>query len=775
MGFRLGAYDHSRELVIDPVLAYSTYLAPNGPGGFGGNFLLGMTVDHNGCAYLTGYAQTYFPTTGGSFQPSRASSSQYVAVVTKMNPGGTALIYSTYLGGPDVPGAPVGGGSAGNSVAVDQAGNAYVAGFTYLSFFPVTSGAFQTINKNPSVPGTGFATKLNPSGSGLIYSTYLGGSAFDQPNHIAVDASGNAYIAGSADSTDFPVTSGAYQISNNASSGNSTGFVAKLNATGTALIYSTYLGGSVTDTMESLYVDRAGHAFVTGQTSSPDFPTTAGAFQTSAPGLGANTLAAFVTKLDVAGSALLFSTFLTSTSPSSPASYDGGYGIAADDAGNVYVAGSVVGTGFPTTAGAFQSVSMSNSTGFVTKLNSSGSALVYSTFLGGSEGSYPEPLAVDDSGNAYVAGVTLASDFPVTSDAFQKTNMGGATGNGFFTELNVSGSALVYSSYLGGAYSDCSALALDGLNNAYVAGFAQGNFPTTPGAFQAQGGGGFISKFALNGVTSTALSSSANPQVVGEPVTFTAQVTPKSGSGIPSGIVGFVEDGKVFAHGTLDGTGSASYTTSSLSPGNHAIVASYEGAPGSYSSSNGVLSQVIDGGKVATPYFSYLGGTYPVNVNVTIGTATAGATIHYTTNGATPTPSSATYTAPFVVSGTTTVKAIATLAGDTSSAVASATYTVVPAANATTTAIASSANPSTLGQSVTFTATVSPVGTGPTPTGSVSFKNGSVVVGTVPLVGGMAKFTISGLSLYGHSIAAIYTGSSTYAASGIGFTQEVQP
>ncbi|AXC09713.1 Cell surface protein [Acidisarcina polymorpha] len=784
VGFTLASYDHSRELVVDPVLAYSTYLAPDASNGFGGNMLVGMTVDHAGCAYLTGYAQAFFPTTGTSFQPTRASSSQDVAFVTKINSSGTALIYSTYLGGPDVPGAAVGGGSEGNSIAVDQAGNAYVTGNTFLSYFPVTAGAFQTVNKNTSSTyfETGFVTKLNAFGSGLVYSTYLGGSAYDQPDSVIVDAEGNAYITGGASSTDFPVTPGAYQVENKASSGNQTGFVTKLNATGTALVYSTYLGGSVAESLSLWnYVDHEGHVYLTGTTSSYDFPTTPGAFQTSAPGLGPNLYAIVVTKLNIAGSGLVFSTFLGSASSS-----NFGGGVAADDEGNVYVAGSVSAK-FPTTKGAFQSVNKTNGgiTGFVTKLNPSGSALLYSTYLGGSADSSAGSPALDSLGNVYVTGQTAATDFPVTSDAFQKTNMGSTAYsylNCIFTELNASGSALVYSSYLGGVYSSCGPLALDGLNNVYVAGFAQGNFPTTPGAFQEQGGGGFVSKFALNGVTSTTLTSNANPQVLGEPVTLTARVTSASGGGIPSGIVGFVEKGKVFAHEFLDNAGSASYTTSNLSPGEHTIVASYEGrwatfegAPTTYSSSNGVLNQVITGGQVATPTFPVLGGTYGISIKVTIETPTAGATIHYTTDGAMPTSSSPTYTGPFKISGTTTVKAIATLTGDTPSAVASATYTLVSGVSSTATTIASSANPSTLTEAVLFTATVVSLGAGgPTPTGSVSFKDGAVVVGTAPLVDGVARFTTSGLSLYGHAIAAIYTGSETYLSSGASITQEVQ-
>jgi len=397
------------------------------------------------------------------------------------------LLYSTFLGGSG------GSGSSAESttgIAIDTGGNAYITGYTFSSDFPTTAGAFQpTKNLGTNLP-TAFVTKLNPTGTALIYSTYLGGtdSFGSRASGIAIDSSGNAYLAGNSSSTDFPTTTGAFQ---RAKAGADDGFVTKLDPTGTALVYSTLLGGSGSDLAKGIAIDSGGNAYVTGSAKSTDFPLTAGAFQTTKKG-ATNDANTFVTKLNPSGAALVYSTYLGGHGD------DQALGIAIDGAGNAYVTGYAFSTDFPTTPGAFQTVNhttASSVNAFVTKLNATGTALVYSTYLGGTYGDNTSSIAVDSSGNAFVTGSAYSTDFPTTPGAFQRTKMGTANSpNAFVTKLNAAGTALVYSTYLGGNEgndlvagngSGALSIALDQSGNACIAGYAHStNFPTTLGAFQ---------------------------------------------------------------------------------------------------------------------------------------------------------------------------------------------------------------------------------------------------------------------------------------------------
>ncbi len=401
------------------------------------------------------------------------------------NPQANTLLYSTFLGGSGD------GDDYGNAVAVDGNGNAYVTGDTISSNFPTTPGAFDT-----SINGShdAFVTKLNAAGSGLVYSTFLGGSSLDHGNAVAVDGSGNAYVTGRAISTDFPTTPGAFDTSFN---GNGDVFVTHLNGDGNGLIYSTFLGGSGDDSGNALAVDGSGNAYVTGWTPSSNFPTTPGAFDRSFDGGSYFGTDAFVTKLNAAGSGLVYSTFLGG------AGDDVGYAIAVDGSGNAYVAGYTTSSGFPITPGAFDTGYNNISDAFVTKLNSAGGGLAYSTFLGGSGDDKGFGLAVDGSGNAYVTGWTTSSDFPTTPGAFDTSYNGGTYIDAFMTKLNAAGSALVYSTFLGGSNGDYgNDLTVDGSGNAYVIGWtSSSDFPTTPGAFDAglNSGDAFVTKMNATG------------------------------------------------------------------------------------------------------------------------------------------------------------------------------------------------------------------------------------------------------------------------------------
>ena len=471
VGIQLGAYDSSRPLIIDPVLAYSTYL-----GGSGFDQGYAIAVDSFGNAYVTGKtAAIDFPTTAGAFQTNYGGGDAFVA---KLNAAGTALIYSTYLSG-----------GSGNGIAVDSAGNAYVTGEAGPTNFPTTPGAFGTSPMGYDA----FITKLNPAGSALVYSARFGGNLDDFARGIALDGAGNAYVTGwtgcRSTTCTFP-TVNAFQP--NYAGGTNDAFVTKIDSSGSALVYSTYLGGGAIingseDWGEGIAVDSAGSAYVTGYTYSPDFPVTAGAFDTARAGLDA-----FITKFTPDGASLVYSTFLGG------AGRDQGQGIAVDAIGNAYVTGitesfdsafTLQYEGFPVTRGAFQINGSYDA--FVTKLNPQGSALVYSTYLGGAAGvDRGWAIALDLAGNAYITGDTTSSDFPTASPI--RGAYGGGISDAFVTELNATGSALVYSTFLGGTLTDEGrGIALDGSGDAYVTGdTSSSDFPTAD-PVQVNNGGGF--------------------------------------------------------------------------------------------------------------------------------------------------------------------------------------------------------------------------------------------------------------------------------------------
>jgi hypothetical protein len=336
----------------------------------------------------------------------------------------------------------------------------------------------------------------------LLFSTYLGGLGDDSGLGIALDSSNNAYVTGQTAAADFPTTAGAFQTT---LAGFTDAFVTKLNSGGT--VYSTYLGGSSADSgsastaASAIALDSSNNAYVTGNTNSTDFPTTAGAFQSTFAGA----LDAFVTKLNSSGTALLYSTYLGGSIDASGSPSASGSAIALDSSNNAYVTGYTDCTDFPTAVGAFQTTLASTLDAFVTDLNSSGTALLYSTYLGGSGDDGANGIALDSSNNAYVTGQTFSADFPITLGAFQTTFAGAV--DAFVTEVNSSGTALLYSTYVGGSGDDYSyGIALDSSNNAYLTGVTfSADFPTTAGAFQTTFGGGgvdaFVTKLDPNGAT----------------------------------------------------------------------------------------------------------------------------------------------------------------------------------------------------------------------------------------------------------------------------------
>jgi len=477
--FILTEYDKSRTVVIDPYLAYSTFI-----GGSNHDWGEAIAIDSSGNSYITGYTSydniANYPTTPGAYDTLHDVGSMD-AFVTKLSSDGSSLSYSTFIGGT--------GADRGYGIAVDSSGNCYITGYTAYDSstnYPTTAGAYDTTHNGGD---DAFVTKLSSDGSSLIYSTYLGSSSTDLGDGIDVDLNGNVYITGPTYSSDFPTTNGAYDTK---LGGVVDAFVTKLNYTGSSLIYSTLIGGSGSEISYGIATDSSGNAFITGYTNSDDCPTTNGAYDTTSNGPDD----VFVTKLNSTGSSLIYSTYIGGTGDEQPYG-----GIAIDSNGNVYVAGETLSTNYPTTTGAYDTAhnSVGNDDIFVTKLNSAGSSLLYSTFIGGSKSETPYGIETDNKGQASITGLSSSSDYPITSGAYD-TSLGGEY-DVVVTKLSSNGSSLVYSTFLGGSSRDIgNAIALDLRGNSFITGYTDDSttdYPTTTGAYDTTPNGNydvFVSK-----------------------------------------------------------------------------------------------------------------------------------------------------------------------------------------------------------------------------------------------------------------------------------------
>ena len=454
-------------------LLYGTYL-----GGSGDEDGWDIAVDETGNAYMTGRTKSGdFPSTPGAFDPSRNGSND--AFVVKLNPAGSALVYATFLGGSQ--------SDEGYAIAVDGIGSVYLTGKTSSLNFPITPDA-----SDPSYNGgdrDAFVVKLNPAGSGLVYSTFLGGSGDDYGYGIAIDEPRSAYVTGATESADFPTTPGAFDTSYRGGDA----FVVKLSPSGGRLVYATFLGDSGGDSGTAIAADGTGSAYVTGNTygtDTSDFPTTPGAFDPSFNGYGD----AFVAKLNPTGSELDYATFLGGWGD------DGSTAIAVDGTGSAYVAGSTASGNFPTTPGAFDPSFNDFYDGFVAKLDPAGSRLAYATFLGGHSYEHVYDMTVDGAGAAYVTGPTRSGSFPVTPGAFD-TSYSCCFADAFVARLNAAGSHLDYATFLGGMNDDWgNAIAVDGAGSAYIMGGTKSDsfsFPISPGAFDQGYNGGYSDAFVV--------------------------------------------------------------------------------------------------------------------------------------------------------------------------------------------------------------------------------------------------------------------------------------
>jgi hypothetical protein len=492
VGFQAtGRYDNARDLVIDPALAMSSYV-----GGSGNEESYGIAVDNLGSIYLTGgTTSTNLPANGYSTGITGTED----AFVAKLTPDGSNLVYLTYLGGTS--------SQAAHAIAVNAAGEVAIAGVTSSNNFPTTAGAYST-----SYPGgsyAGFVAKFNGTGDFLEWASYLGNN--DSADGVAMDALGAVYVTGVVvnGTGSIPTTTGAYQTSSGG--GTSDAFVTKFDPTGATLNYSTYLGGSSGEGVpedptagpsgggsfggqEGIVVDGAGDAFVTGQTSSSNFPLTAGSFS---GGLG--TTAAYITELNAAGTTLVYSYVIGPTGTTK------GHAIALDNNGQAFITGETNSTSFPVTSGAAQSTLGGGTDAFVLGVNAAGTTLVYATYLGGSSNDYGYGIGVDGQDQVSVTGESYSTNFPTTSNAFQSSAHGLASG--FVTQLTPTGT-LSYSSYLGSTSSSDftsvtmgMAAAVDVRGDAYIGGSTNSSALILNNSYQGSNAGGYdalVAKVILN-------------------------------------------------------------------------------------------------------------------------------------------------------------------------------------------------------------------------------------------------------------------------------------
>jgi hypothetical protein len=769
--FQLGAYDHGKRLIIDPVLSYFSYLGGSGydvagiatPTGSPYNTSgQAAALDAAGDLYVTGYTEsTNFPVKAAyETAPAKVQGgTPPSAFITKFAPDGKSVIFSTYLGG------TVGADQAA-SIAVDSSGNAIVVGTTGSNDFPVTSGAYQTVCnpkfvgapgvESPNCPGgsgyAAFVSKFSPSGA-LLYSTFLSGSNTQTTAYaVALDTSGRVYVAGdtmpgaivpagtggSNQTIPFPTTAGAVLTTppystgvggyQNVLSATYDAFISVFDPTLSTLLYSSLFGepqvsnaglgfGSASFTIgQAVTVDASGNFYLAGTSEDASLETTAGAYEANASSCGTvtnNTLlnCAFVAKFSpvpvgTGTPSLIYGTYLGHTVLGSYG--DLMTGIAADAAGDAYITGYTNQATFPTTAGAYQTTcdqygvngntNADCGSGFIAKLNPSGTALLASTYFGGyyagangisDNVSSMGPIVLDAAGNVYIGGVA-ANDLPQVNPLGTNNGTGGAT-SPFVAKFNSSLTTLEFSTLFstgGQSGTDVDGLALDTTGNIYIAG-SVGSPPSsaaTSGAFQSAYGGGssdaFVAKIVVHTATTTTLSATPSSAAVGTAVAFTAMVKPTSGSGVPTGTVTFQNGSTVLGSATLNGTGQATYTASSLAVGTYSVTAAYGG----------------DGANLAS----------------------------------------------------------------TSTAVA---VTITPAPIASTTALVAAPTTATVHTAVVFTASVAPATGSNVPTGTVTFKDGTTTLGTATLASGKASYSNSALTAGAHSITASYGGDALDAAS----------
>jgi hypothetical protein len=870
--FALGSYDHSRALIIDPVLSYFSYLGgtgndyignanPGAVGSAGPEPTQAVGIDSLRNLYVVGSTtSTDFPVASPLLpKTTKTNTSETWAFISKFSPDGSHLLYSTYLGG------STGGNDAVYSLAVDATGNVYATGTAGTNDFPVTAGAFQTLcapardnNTGNAVAactfntGSGsytqnaFALKLNPTGSSLLYSSFLGGIGAAWGTGIAVDSAGQAYITGTETATlcggavfqygaqyeCFPTTANA--VISDIGGGNpiDMAFMSVFNATGSSLVYSTLFGdsqggvsvkgggcsadcGAITHGT-SIALDPSGNVYIGGMTVAANMVTTAGAFNTFGSGPIATSPQILVSPngygyvakfapVTASGTSLIYSTYF-----GGGAVYGGDVGgLAADSTGNVYITGDTHAADFPATAGAYQTTCDPNQLptwcgagSYVAKLNPTGTALVWATYLGNGSNAplyFLGPVILDGAGDVYVLGEG-AGKLPLGGG-----NLSALNGNptAYVAKFNSTGSQVLFGATVGGPGNGqewAGGMAVDSAGAVYVGGtIGPGGGPfSTPGAFQQAYAGGnfdaFVAKVLQTQLSTTTLTISPASPTVGQQVTLTAKVTGPSGSTVvPTGTVTFLSSSSTLGTGKLDGTGTATYSTSSLNATTYTLTASYGGDSAYSASTSSAQSLVVTPDLTTTtltvsPASTTAGQTitFTAKVKVNTGSTIPTGTITFL-NGtkqiaavAVDGAGTATFTSSTLAVGTYSVTAAYSGDANNASSTSSATTLVVSTAPvATTTTLTASATTVTSGASITFTATVKPASGSVAATGTVTFKDGSTTLGTGTLDGtGKATYGTAALSVGSHSITASYGGDSgnlTSTSSAVSITVSAPP
>ncbi len=452
IGFEVAAYDPDRPLIIDP-LVYSTFIGHSAD-----EAAKDLTTNAAGEAYITGYtASANYPTTAGAYDVSHNGGLDIF--VTKLNSAGSALVFSTFVGGT--------ADEEGTSIVLDGSGNVYVCGWTESTNFPTVNAYDNSHNGGKDA----VVLKLNSTGTALSYSTYLGGSAEDFAWAVKIAGTNEAVVTGYTASSNFPTTTGAYDVSHN---GNNDAFLTRLAGGGNSLTYSTFLGGSGDDRAFDVVLDGGNNPYVVGYTASTNFPTTTGAYDQSHNG---GTYDGFISKLTNTAGGLTYSTFLGGNGA------DIIWSAALEASGNIVTAGATLSTNFPTVNAYQNTHGGGTADGILSKLNSTGSSLIYSTYFGGSGWDEAYSVVLDAIGTAYATGYTTSTDFDVTTTAYDQTHNGG--NDGFIFRLDNTGNTSSYGSYLGGLLDDeiWRGLLLSG-GDFLMAGYTfSSDFPTVTGSY----------------------------------------------------------------------------------------------------------------------------------------------------------------------------------------------------------------------------------------------------------------------------------------------------
>lgn len=465
----------------DPHLLWSTFL-----GSTAEEIGWSIALDSEARPVVTGVTfSSHFPTTTGAYDQTYNGYGD--VFVSKLSADGSTLLWSTFLGGTSVSGFDY-----GYSIDVDASGSPFVTGYTWSEDFPVTNGAYDTIENGFA---DAFVTKLDAGGGFLQWSTFLGGETHDIGYAVHLDSEGNPIVAGRTLSVTFPTTVGAYDETPN---GEEDGFVTAISSTGDRLLWSTYLGGSLYDGVSGVGIDRDGSPLVVGYTASPDFP--------GGSGMIGGLYDVFVSKLSPLGNALLWSRVIGG------GNYDYANDLALDSSGDPIVCGATGSPDFPVTAGAYDESYNGDDDAFLMKLSGADGATLWSTFIGGTTPVYETAfgVAVNAAGEPVIVGSTPSSDFPVTQDAYDASYNG--LSDVFVSRFDAAGSSLAWSTFLGGPGDDYGwYLALDPEGRATVVGVAGADgFPTTPGAYDTSYNGDISDVFVAK------LAVETNPAAVAE-------------------------------------------------------------------------------------------------------------------------------------------------------------------------------------------------------------------------------------------------------------------